>query len=130
MVALVEEYLALRRQLGFELHSPGQQLLGFARYADQIGHRGPITVELAVRWARLPEGTKPSWWARRLQIVRGFAQHRSLFDPGTEIPPAACSVPCPVAPRRTSIPRRRSLRSCSRPPSFQAYQRRGLGRTR
>ncbi len=93
MVALVDEYLALRRQLGFALHSPGQQLLGFARYADKIGHRGPITVELAVRWARLPEGTRPSWWARRLQIVGGFARHRSLFDPGTEIPPAGLLGP-------------------------------------
>jgi integrase len=88
MVLLAEEYLALRRKLGFKLHSSGIQLLGFARYADECGHRGPITVELAVRWARLPEGTQPNWWARRLQIVRGFAQHRSLFDPETEIPPA------------------------------------------
>lgn len=93
MVALVEEYLALRRQLGFALHSTGQQLLGFARFADGIGHRGPLTVELAVRWARLPEGARPSWWARRLLIVRGFAQHRSLFDPGTEIPPAGLLGP-------------------------------------
>ncbi len=88
MVFLAEEYLALRRKLGFEMHSSGIQLLGFARYADEFDHRGPITVELAVRWARLPEGTRSSWWARRLQIVRGFAQHRNLFDPETEIPPA------------------------------------------
>lgn len=93
MVALVEEYLALRRRLGFALHSSGQQLLGFARFADGIDHRGPLTVELAVRWARLPEKARPSWWARRLQIVRGFAQHRSLFDPGTEIAPAGLLGP-------------------------------------
>jgi integrase len=93
MVDLVEEYLALRRQLGFALVTPGQQLLGFARYADRIGHRGPVTIELAVRWARLPEGARPSWWARRLQIVRGFAQHRRLFDPETEVPPAGLLGP-------------------------------------
>ena len=83
-----QEYLALRRQLGYALHSTGQQLLAFARYADGLGHRGPITVDLAVRWARLPRGARPPWWARRLQIVRGFAQHRRLFEPETEIPPA------------------------------------------
>jgi integrase len=93
LVALVEEYLALRRQLGFALLSSGRELLGFARYADGVGHRGPITVELAVRWARLPQGAKPLWWARRLQIVRGFARYRSLFDPGTEIPPAGLFGP-------------------------------------
>jgi len=93
MVARVEEYLALRRQLGFALQSSGQQLLGFARYADGVGHRGPITVELAVRWARLPQCARPFWWARRLQIVRGFARYRSLFDRGTEIPPAGLLGP-------------------------------------
>lgn len=93
MEALAQEYLALRRQLGYALHCPGQQLLAFARYADGLGHRGPITVELAVRWARLPRGASPQWWARRLQIVRGFAQHRSLFDPKTEIPPAGLLGP-------------------------------------
>lgn len=93
MVALVEEYLALRRRLGFALVTPGQALLSFARYADRIGHRGPVTVEFAVRWARLPEGAKPSYWARRLSIVRGFAQHRRLFDPETEIPPTGLLGP-------------------------------------
>jgi integrase len=88
MEALAQEYLMLRRQLGYALHSTGQQLLAFARYADGLGHRGPITVALAVRWARLPRGARPQWWARRLQIVRGFAQHRALFEPATEVPPA------------------------------------------
>jgi integrase len=88
MVDLAQEYLALRRQLGYALHSPGKALLAFARYADSLGHRGPLTVDLAVRWAKLPQRARPDWWARRLQIVRGFAQHRSLFEPGTEIPPA------------------------------------------
>lgn len=88
MEDLAQEYLALRRQLGYALHSTGQQLLAFARYADGLGHRGPITIALAVRWARLPRGARPQWWARRLEIVRGFAQHRRLFEPETEIPPA------------------------------------------
>lgn len=88
MEDLAQEYLALRRQLGYALRSTGQQLLAFARYADGLGHRGPITVALAVRWARLPRGARPPWWARRLQIVRGFAQHRRLFEPETEVPPA------------------------------------------
>ena len=95
MVELAEEYLELRRRLGFALVGPGKQLLHFARYADEIGHRGPITTELAVRWARLPEDTKPSWWARRLGFVRGFAQYRHLFDPETEVPEAGLLGPCP-----------------------------------
>jgi site-specific recombinase XerD len=88
MVELAQEYLALRRQLGYALTTSGQTLLSFSRYADSIGHTGPITIDLAARWAKLPQGARPYWWARRLQVVRGFAQHRSLFEPGTEISPA------------------------------------------
>jgi site-specific recombinase XerD len=88
MVELAWEYLTLRRQLGYALVTPGKALLAFARYADSTGHRGPVTIDLAVRWAKLPRNAKPDWWARRLQIVRGFAQHQRLFEPDTEVPPS------------------------------------------
>jgi integrase len=87
MVDLVDEYLDYRRRLGFLLHIEGRMLLAFARYADRSGHRGPPTTELAVRWARLSADAAPQYQARRLQVVRGFARHRAIFDPTTEIPP-------------------------------------------
>ena len=87
MVALAQEYLDYRRRLGFRLRSEGKMLLAFARYADRAGHRGPLTTELAVSWARLPAGSAPLHQARRLQVVRGFARYRAIFDPATEIPP-------------------------------------------
>lgn len=87
MVKLAKEYLAYRRKLGFELQHVGQLLLQFAGHADRGGHRGSLTTELAVRWAKLPRKAPRSYWARRLNIVRGFAKHRAIFDPDTEIPP-------------------------------------------
>lgn len=87
MVDLVRDYLAKRRRLGFALRTQGPQLLQFARYADRCGHRGPLTVRLAVRWARLPKRTSSAWWAHRLKILRPFVQYRAAFDPRTEIPP-------------------------------------------
>jgi integrase len=87
MARLVKEYLAYRRGLGFKLESDGQLLLRFAEYADQNGHRGPLTTELVLRWARLPADVSPSYLAIRLQAVRGFARYRAIFDSGTEIPP-------------------------------------------
>jgi integrase len=87
MVHLVEEYLDYRRRLGYQLHIEGQMLLEFARHADRVGHSGPLTTELAVRWARLPVGASPLYQARRLEVVRCFARHRAIFDPATEIPP-------------------------------------------
>ena len=48
MVSLVEDYLAARRQMGFALGIAGEQLLAFGRFADQAGHCGPVTLDLAV----------------------------------------------------------------------------------
>lgn len=86
MSARVEEYLAYRRNLGFQLQSEGVLLRQFARYADGEGHRGPLTTDLALRWARLPVTRTPLYWARRLEVVRCFARHLAISDPRTEIP--------------------------------------------
>ena len=100
MVNLAEEYLAYRRRLGYQLRAEGQMLLEFARYADRSGHRGPLTNELTVRWARLPTKAAPLYQARRLEVVRCFARHRAIFDPRTEIPPEGLlgSAHCRTAP--------------------------------
>jgi integrase len=86
-VPLADEYLALRRKLGFELKIEGRELLLFARYLDDIGHDGPLTIELALRWATLPAEVHRLYRARRLDVVRRFASHRRLFDERTEVPP-------------------------------------------
>ncbi|OFV88151.1 MAG: hypothetical protein A3J75_07145 [Acidobacteria bacterium RBG_16_68_9] len=94
MVALVTEYLALRRGLGFDLRVQGWLLLDFARYADEIGHHGPITIDIATRWATVSKSS-PVSIAQRLSVVRQFARHRLAFDPSTEVPPAGL-LGCPV----------------------------------
>ena len=85
---LVEDYLAFRCGLGFDLESPGQQLLNFARHADRIGHEGHVTTDLAVQWALATSSSDPTAPTRRLSAVRQFARHRAVFDPATEVPPA------------------------------------------
>lgn len=87
MRTVVEDYLAMRRKLGFALLVEGQELERFARFADQIGHAAPITTELAVRWATLPTEVDGVYHARRLDIVRRLARHQAVFEPATEIPP-------------------------------------------
>ena len=84
---LVEQYLVFRRGLGFDLKSPGWMLRDFARHADQIGHQGHVTIDLAVQWALSSRSNDPAQAARRLGVVRQFARHRAVFDPATEIPP-------------------------------------------
>jgi len=85
---LVEDYLAFRRGLGFELESPGLLLLNFARYADRIGHDGHVTTDLAVPWALATSSSDPAAPTRRLSVLRQFARYRAVFDPATEVPPA------------------------------------------
>jgi integrase/recombinase XerD len=82
----VKDYLALRRSLGYQLYGHELLLNDFADFA-QRNRVDTVTIELAVRWARLPKGTKPIWWASRLGVVRGFARYLATIDPLTEIPP-------------------------------------------
>jgi integrase len=86
MAARVKAYLLYRRGLGYQLKSEGQLLGQFAEFADQSGHRGPVTTELALRWARSTSGTERLYWARRLEVVRCLARHLAPMEPGTEIP--------------------------------------------
>jgi len=87
MVEQVQEYLKFKRSCGYQLEAPGKELMLFARYSMRIGHKGPLTTDLVVSWAKLPQDADPCYWASRYDIVRRFAEYRFLFDPETEIPP-------------------------------------------
>lgn len=84
----VQDYLALRRGLGCRLDGQGKVLLDFGRFLDRIEHRGPITTQIALRWAEAPRSKDPDRTAQRLGTIRGFLRYRSGFDPATEVPPA------------------------------------------
>jgi integrase len=89
MQNLVQEYLDERRRLGFALTIPGAQLQAFARFADASGHRGPLTRQLIISWARdHAMRATPLTWARRLDVIRPFAGHRARIEPGTYVPEA------------------------------------------
>ena len=81
----LEEYLAMRRALGFKLRLAGAALHRFVSFLEQES-ADFITVDLALRWARQPARAQPPQWANRLAMVRRFAQYRSATDPRTEIP--------------------------------------------
>lgn len=93
IVEQVQEYLNFKRSCGYQLEAPGKELMLFARYAALTGHKGPLTTELTVRWAKLPQDADPIYWANRYDIVRRFAEYRVLFDPDTEIPPKSLLGP-------------------------------------
>ena len=92
----VQEYLSLRRDLGFKLQDAGKGLLDFVTFMER--HRALyITQALALAWAQQPANVQPAHWAQRLSFVRGFARHYSATDPRTQIPPPGL---LPFRPKR------------------------------
>jgi integrase len=81
----VQEYLSLRRGLGFKLQEAGKQLLDFVTFMEQQ-RASYVTQALALAWAQQPTNVQPAHWAQRLSVVRGFARHRSATDSRTQIP--------------------------------------------
>lgn len=82
----LDEYLALRRALGFKLLLAGRVLPGFVQFVEDEG-AGYITTELALRWAQEEPDASSVTHSDRLALVRRFAVWRSSADPRTEIPP-------------------------------------------
>lgn len=83
----LDEYLAVRRALGFKLERAAHLLPDFVAHLERHGAR-TITTELALAWAQQPPDGHPAWWAHRLGIVRVFAKHMQALDARTEIPAA------------------------------------------
>ena len=84
--AAAEDYLAIRRSLGFKLGTQGRVLLDFVAYLERKG-MSTVTTEAAVAWATTPSGASPLWHAMRLGVARRFAAHLQLLDPGCQVPP-------------------------------------------
>ena len=82
----LEDYLALRRSMGFKLDRAGHLLVQFVAHCEAAGS-GTVTTQLALSWATLPTGGSQSWHAARLSVVRGFARYLALLDERTEVPP-------------------------------------------
>jgi len=88
----VDEYLEHRRCLGYAartLKMDANHLRSLARYVaiHSPSLAGPLTVDMALRWAAFPTGTTRGYHAHRLSTVRVFSRYLAVFDPRTEIPP-------------------------------------------
>lgn len=83
--AAMEDYLRIRRGLGFEMPQDGRLLEGFVDFLEQAGAER-ITTELALDWARKPVDAHPHTWRQRLIVARGFARHLATIDTASEVP--------------------------------------------
>jgi integrase/recombinase XerD len=82
----LERYVAIRRSLGFELVEEVRILKRFAAFADAQG-ADHITTDVFLRWKEGFGNAGTGTWAKRLAVVRLFAQWLKGIDPRTEVPP-------------------------------------------
>lgn len=80
-----EQYLRVRRALGFKLRDHGNLLADFVAYLQRAGAT-TLTTELALAWATQSVGVQPYRYRVRLSIVRGFARYLHARDPAHEVP--------------------------------------------
>jgi len=113
-----EDYLAMRRALGFKLTTQGRQLMSFVDYCESRGSER-IASDLALEWATTTRSgsTHDSYLARRLMSVRIFARHYQTLDPEARSRPRTRCRTTSAGSRRTCIRRARSPRSSTPPPS-------------
>ncbi|HEX2665289.1 MAG TPA: tyrosine-type recombinase/integrase [Candidatus Acidoferrum sp.] len=81
-----EDYLKMRRALGFKLKRHGRFVREFIEWLERNGETR-ITTRLALQWATEPQHLHKSEWAARLSGVRAFARYWSTFDAASEVPP-------------------------------------------
>ncbi|WP_028233028.1 tyrosine-type recombinase/integrase [Paraburkholderia mimosarum] len=95
----LQDYLSLRRSLGFKLTAAGRGLLAFVIFmeARRAEH---ITTHAALEWAQQPSSVTPAYRAQLLSWVRGFAIYRQVSDPKTEVPP--CDL-LPFRPKHARV---------------------------
>lgn len=82
----VNDYLKLRRDLGFKLRQEGYHLPQLVAFIEASGAT-VLTNELAIAWAKQSQNVQPITLAHRLGSVRGFARYLHSIDPATEVPP-------------------------------------------
>ena len=95
--ARVQDYLAERRRLGFQLKHPERPLMDFARYVDSLGCAGPLTLDVMIDWARLDKQGHHNYetWARRFKLLRPFIRYLQQFEPATPMPDESVFGPLP-----------------------------------
>jgi len=82
----LQQYLTIRRSLGFHLSTTERILRRFVTFAESES-ADYVDTALFVRWQERYGSAGRQTWAARLGIVRLFAQWLNGIDPRNEVPP-------------------------------------------
>ena len=86
LLTTVQEYLNIRRSLGYKLKTTERMLYDFINFLTSR-KTNLITVAHTIEWATQSKDAPAMSRAQRLSVVRLFAEFRKIADPRTEIPP-------------------------------------------
>ena len=89
---MLENYIALRESLGYEVRYSSTPLKQFVAYVERQG-ASAISTRLALRWV---QRQRPGAARRKYSMIRVFAKYASAIDPRTVVPQAAFSEPSTV----------------------------------
>jgi integrase len=98
----VEDYITLRRSLGYSFHKQASTLRALVRYVDVEQIDGPLTQEMALNFVLSWDGTA-NGRVIRYGVARCFAEYLAIYDPLTE------ALDPKVLPRSRAIPPPRIL---------------------
>jgi integrase len=83
LASKLEEYIELRRSLGYAFRKQAATLRIFLRYVEDSGTMGPLTQDMAIAFALSVDGSG-NCRARRYAVLRRFAEYLSVYDTHTE----------------------------------------------
>src|SRR5437016_4025707 len=81
----LDQYLSMRRSLGYRLQREGIRLAKFIAFLEEKG-ASHVTTALALDWVlqSAPALGEP---AKRMTMIRGFARYLKALDERNEVPP-------------------------------------------
>jgi hypothetical protein len=82
-----EDYLSVRRALGYKLIGEGRLLDDFVGFLEDAG-AATVKTSLAVTWTTIATTGSAAYLARRMRVARCFARYLGSLDQATEVPPA------------------------------------------
>jgi integrase/recombinase XerD len=83
----VDDYLGLRRALGYQLHAHTAVLADYAAFAATHGLVS-VTPQSTAAWVAATPALSGTVITRRVAMLRGFADYLRAFDPAAQGPPA------------------------------------------
>jgi site-specific recombinase XerD len=87
LTQLLQDYLSVRRALGYKLEGTETLLTQFLAYLHDHD-ADTITIEHALEFATAPARASARWQALRLSAIRCFARWAAASDPRVQVPPA------------------------------------------